>query len=348
MKEGIDRREFLKYSLAAGALLVAGEGTKAGGMAQGTTSRVTDVDKVTVLVLTDNYYDSNRPDSKVTKRYRVVPGKSIHAEHGLSYYVETVINGNTSSCMFDYGLDPVGVMNNIALLGVDPGKAKAFSLSHGHYDHFMSAVSILKQNQLRIAGGTPFYVGEEAFVRRYSLRPGRTEPDDLGQLRKEDIESLGLKVVEVKNSVQIIAGAYFTGNIERVTTYEKVPPTLLIKRGEKPEPDDFRGEQALFFSVKGKGLVVLSGCAHAGIVNTVKQAQKIAATDKIHAVMGGFHLINAKPEVIQNTVADIKAMKPDYIVPTHCTGFEAIVAFSNEMPKEFIINTAGTQYTFAA
>ncbi len=70
-------------------------------------------------MLTDNYYDALRPDTKITKRYRVVPGKSIHAEHGLSYYVETVVNGKTSACMFDYGLDPVGVMNNIAMLGLD-------------------------------------------------------------------------------------------------------------------------------------------------------------------------------------------------------------------------------------
>ena len=100
--------------------------------------------------------------------------------------------------------------------------------------------------------------------------------------------------------------------------------------------------------MKGKGLVVLSGCAHAGIVNTVKYVQKVSGTEKIHAVMGGFHLINTKAEVIQNTVADIKAMKPDYIIPTHCTGFEAVVAFSREMPNEFILNTAGSQYTFPA
>jgi 7,8-dihydropterin-6-yl-methyl-4-(beta-D-ribofuranosyl)aminobenzene 5'-phosphate synthase len=160
--------------------------------------------------------------------------------------------------------------------------------------------------------------------------------------------NFGLKVVEVKKPLQIIPGVNFTGNIERVTAYEKVPPSLLIQRGDKPEPDDFRGEQALFFNVKGKGLVVLSGCAHAGIVNTVKHAQKVAGTDKIHAVMGGFHLINAKAEVIQSTVTDIKAMKPDYIIPTHCTGFEAILAFAKEMPKEFIRNTAGTCYTFTA
>ena len=347
MKEGMDRREFLKFSMATGALLVAGEGIRAGVMAQGTV-RVTQVDKLTLWVLTDNYYDVNRAEAKIGKRYRAVPGKSIHAEHGLSFYVETVIDGKTSACMFDYGLDPLGVMNNIALLGLDIGKANAFSLSHGHWDHYTSAVSILKQNQSRIAGRTPFYVGEEAFARRYSLRPGTTEFADLGQLRKEDIEALGLEVVEVKNPLQIIPGAYFSGNIKRVTAYEKPPPTLLVKRGEKPEPDDFRGEQALFFNVKGKGLVVVTSCAHAGIVNTVKQAQKIAGTDKIHAVMGGFHLANAKPEIIQNTVADVKAMKPDYIVPAHCTGFETIVAFSREMPNEFILNTAGTQYTFGA
>lgn len=89
-------------------------------------------------------------------------------------------------------------------------------------------------------------MGEEAFCRRYSLRPGTTEPADLGQLYKEDIEATGLKVVEVKKPLEIIPGAYLTGNIERVTAYEKVPPTLLIKRGEKIEPDDFRGEQGLF------------------------------------------------------------------------------------------------------
>jgi 7,8-dihydropterin-6-yl-methyl-4-(beta-D-ribofuranosyl)aminobenzene 5'-phosphate synthase len=345
MDDSMDRRKFLKYSMAMGAFIGAGVTTKGDVMAQG-TAKITEVDKVNVWVLTDNYYDALRPDSKISKRYRVVPGKSVHAEHGLAYYVESVVGGKTTSCMFDYGLDPVGVMNNIALLGLDLGKANAFSLSHGHFDHWMGAVSILKQNQSKIAKGTPFYVGEEAFARRYSLRPGTNEAVDIGQLKKEDIEALGVKVVEVKDPVQIIPGVYFTGNIERVTTYEKVPPSLLIKRGEKPEPDDFRGEQAIFFNVKGKGLLVLSGCAHAGIVNTVKHAQKIVGTDKVHAVMGGFHLINAKPEVIQNTVADIKAMKPDYIIPTHCTGFEAITAFAREMPAEFNLNTAGTQYTF--
>ena len=347
MKEGMDRRELLKFSAAAGAFILAGELMKGGLLAQEKTG-VTEVDKVTIWVLTDNYYDALRPDSKITKRYRSVPGKSIHAEHGLAYFVETVVDGKASTCMFDFASDAAGVMNNINLLGIDIGKTNAFGLSHGHWDHYLTATSILKQNQSRIVAGTPFYVGEEAFNRRYSVRPNSPEPADLGQLMKEEIESCGLKVVEVKQPTQIIPGAYFTGDIDRITAYEKVPPTLLIKRGEKPEPDDFRGEQALVFNVKEKGLVVISGCAHAGIVNTVRQAQKVAGIDKVHAIMGGFHLLNAKPEKIQSTVADIRAMKPDYIVPAHCTGFETVVSFSKEMPNEFVMNTAGTRYTFGA
>jgi 7,8-dihydropterin-6-yl-methyl-4-(beta-D-ribofuranosyl)aminobenzene 5'-phosphate synthase len=347
MDTGMNRRDFLKYSVATGVLIAAGESMIDRVMANEMV-KMPEVDKLTIWVLTDNFYDANRVDTKITKRYRATPGKSIHAEHGLSYYVETVVDGKTSACMFDYGLDPVGVLGNIALLGLDIGKAKAFGLSHGHWDHYLGAISILKHNQSRIAPGTPFYVGEEAFNRRYARRPNTTEADDMGQLMKEDIEKLGLKVVELKKPTQIIPGAYFTGNIERLTSYEKIAANLQIKRGEKLEQEDMRGEQALFFNVKGKGLVVLSGCAHSGIVNTVRQAQKVSGTEKVHAIMGGCHLINAKPEVIQNTVVDIKAMKPDHLVSIHCTGFEANVAFSKEMPDAFSLNTAGTKYTFGA
>ena len=97
--------------------------------------------------------------------------------------------------------------------------------------------------------------------------------------------------------------------------------------------ETFIGEQAVVFNAKGKGLVVLSSCAHRGIVNTVKHAQKMTGIEKVHAIIGGCHLINAKPEVILKTVADIKAINPDYIVPTHCTGFEAITPLPERCPS---------------
>ena len=110
----------------------------------------------------------------------------------------------------------------------------------------------------------------------------------------------------------------------------------------------FEGEQAIAFVVRGKGLVVLSGCAHAGIINTVRRAREMTGVDRIYAIIGGFHLVNAAPEVIDATVVDIKAMAPEYVVPTHCTGFEAITKFREEMPEQFLLNTAGTTYVFIA
>jgi 7,8-dihydropterin-6-yl-methyl-4-(beta-D-ribofuranosyl)aminobenzene 5'-phosphate synthase len=311
--------------------------------------KMPEVDSVVITIITDNYYDALRPDAAVTKRFRTQPGKWMHAEHGLSYFIETASNGRTSGFMFDYGLDAQGVKQNMKALGIDVGKAVGFGLSHGHFDHWGALIEMLNLNRSRIKQGAPLYLGEEAFERRYSLVSGTTDRLDIGQLNRADIEALGLvRVVEVKSPTEVVPGGYFTGNIDRVTEYEKAPPVLLVKKGDAAVVDSFPGEQAMAFNVKGKGLVVLSGCAHAGIVNTVKHVQKMTGIEKVHAVVGGFHLVNAKPEIIRKTVADIKAINPDFIVPAHCTGFEATIAFSKEMPGRFILNTAGTRYTFAA
>jgi 7,8-dihydropterin-6-yl-methyl-4-(beta-D-ribofuranosyl)aminobenzene 5'-phosphate synthase len=310
-------------------------------------AKIRQVDTVRIWILADNYYDALRPNSEIANRYRVTPGESIHAEHGLAYFVETVVDGQTSACVFDFGLDPLGVINNAKLLKIDLRRADAFVLSHGHFDHWTGVIEVLRQSTEPAARGKQFYVGEEAFLHRYSRRTGTDELMDIGQLNRQVIQESGVSVTEVKTPTQIIPGCYCTGKIERVTEYESVPPGLLVERDGKIQPDDFRGEQALFFKIRGKGLVVLSGCAHAGIVNTIKQCQRVSGVKKVHAVLGGFHLINAKPEIIQNSVVDIKAIGPEFIAPTHCTGFEAIVAFSQAMPEAFILNTAGTQYTFS-
>jgi 7,8-dihydropterin-6-yl-methyl-4-(beta-D-ribofuranosyl)aminobenzene 5'-phosphate synthase len=311
--------------------------------------KIQEVEKLTVVVITDNYYDSVRPQPAIGQRFGAAPGASIHAEHGLSYFIETVVNGASSAFMFDYGLDPHGVINNMGLLDVDLSRVDALGLSHGHFDHWGGLAGILRQNQSKMRKGTPLYMGNEIFAHRFSLRPGIHEPHDIGQLRKEEIESFGtVNIVEISDPVEVIPGCYYTGNIERVTDYEKVPEGLLIERNGELEHDLFEGEQAVVFSLKGKGLVILSGCAHAGIVNTVKHAQKITGIKKVHAVIGGFHLVNVKPEIIRRTVADIKTIGPDYIVPAHCTGLEAVMAFIREMPDQFILSTAGTKYVMTS
>ncbi len=183
MKEEMDRREFLKTTAAAGAVLMAG------GIMGGTKSawglvKIPEVDRVAITIITDNYYDALRPDVAVTKRFRTQPGKWMHAEHGLSYFVETASKGKTSAFMFDYGLDALGVNRNMEVLGIDVGKADAFGLSHGHFDHWGALVETLTMNKSKIWKGAPLYLGEEAFERRCSLVPGTTNRLDIGQLSK--------------------------------------------------------------------------------------------------------------------------------------------------------------------
>ncbi len=314
------------------------------------SQEITEVARLSVTIITDNYYDALRPDAAIATRFRTSPGASMHAEHGLSYFIETItVDGRAGSLMFDYGVDPAGVMKNIKLLGIDLGRLDALGLSHGHLDHWGGLIGILRGNRTKIPTGTPLYVGSETFARRYSLRPPENVEEDLGRLDRKEIEGLDLvKIIEITELTEVTHGAYFTGTIERTTGYEQVCRTLLVERNGIREQDEFPGEQAVVFALKGKGLVVLSGCAHVGIVNTVKYAQKMTGISKVHAVMGGFHLVNPDAAVLDATLADLKAVAPDYIVPTHCTGFEATARFHRDMPDRFILNTAGTKYVFGA
>jgi 7,8-dihydropterin-6-yl-methyl-4-(beta-D-ribofuranosyl)aminobenzene 5'-phosphate synthase len=309
--------------------------------------KIPEAEKIIITVITDNLADATRLDYKIAKRQPFGRDNALHAEHGLSYHIETIVDGKSHSCLFDYAAQFQGVKRNMELLNIDFKKIEALGLSHDHWDHQATLVEFLKTKREEIPKGIPFYVGEKFFVGTYARRPNG-DIDSLFALRREDIEGLGLvRIVEIKTPTPIMQGAYLTGKVEQVTDYEKVPPIFLAKKGDQFVQEDFIGEQSIVLNAKGKGLVVLSGCAHRGIVNAVKHAQKMTGIQKVHAVMGGFHLIGAKPEIIQKTITDIKTTALEYIVPTHCTGFEAIVAFSREMPNQFILNTAGTRYIFA-
>jgi 7,8-dihydropterin-6-yl-methyl-4-(beta-D-ribofuranosyl)aminobenzene 5'-phosphate synthase len=309
---------------------------------------IEELECLTITVVTDNYYDALRTEPAVGKRYRTVPGASMYAEHGLSYVIETRTNeGETGRLMFDFGVNPAGITNNLRLLQVGLDGIDAFGLSHGHFDHWGGLTGTLTANAGVIRKDTPFYVGKDIFAHRFARRSGSDDLSDLGALDRAEIGDLGiLKIVEVEKPTEIIPGGYMTGSIERISGYEQVPSIFFLEREGRLEQDVFEGERALAFVVRGKGLVVLSGCAHAGIINTVRCAQRIAGIDQVHAVIGGFHLINAAPEIVEATVAEIIDIDPDYVVPTHCTGFEATTSFREAMPDQFILNTAGTTYTF--
>jgi 7,8-dihydropterin-6-yl-methyl-4-(beta-D-ribofuranosyl)aminobenzene 5'-phosphate synthase len=304
---------------------------------------------ISITVITDNYYDSLRPDPPCGRRFRTSPDKPIHAEHGLSFYIDVVSKGRVHNFMFDYGIDPAGIINNMKVIGLNPAKIEAMVLSHGHFDHWGGLMDLLSCIETNNPGQEiPFFVGKNCFSHRFSVRPGSKDLIDLGELKKETIEQSGMfRVIEAEEPEEILKGVYITGRIERTTEYEKVPDNLLVERGGRIEQDYFDEELAVFSVLENKGLVIISGCAHAGIVNTVRYIKQLTGIKKVHAIIGGFHLINAPTDFIKRTIYDIKEVEPDYIIPMHCTGFEAIVSFAHTMPDKFILNTAGTTYTFS-
>jgi 7,8-dihydropterin-6-yl-methyl-4-(beta-D-ribofuranosyl)aminobenzene 5'-phosphate synthase len=348
MDSGLNRREFLRATVAAGTVLFSTDFLPKEAAAQGVV-KIPEAEKITITIIIDNLADATRPNYKIARRPpRIVSplDNALHAEHGLSYHIETLLEGQSHSLLFDFATDFQGFKKNTDLLKIDFKKIQALALSHDHYDHQAALMELLKAKREDFPKGIPFYVGENFFVGTYSKVPDG-QVVSLLALKREDIEGLGMvKIVETKGPTQIIPGAYFTGKVERVTDYEKIAPNFVAKKGDQFVQEDFIGEQAVVLNAKGKGLIVLSGCAHRGIVNTVKHAQKITGIEKVHAIIGGFHLTGAKPDLIQKTITDVKAIHPDYIVPTHCTGFEAVSTFAREMPDQFILNTAGTKYIF--
>jgi 7,8-dihydropterin-6-yl-methyl-4-(beta-D-ribofuranosyl)aminobenzene 5'-phosphate synthase len=347
METEMTRRDFLYVTAATGAILFAGNFPQGTSWAQGVIN-IPEAEKIVITVITDNLADATLPHHKIAQRLGRVNSpldNAPHGEHGLAYQIETVVGGERHFCLFDFAADAQGVMKNMNLLKIDLTKIEALGISHDHWDHQAAFLEILKAKKDQFRQGIPLFVGEQFFAGTYMRQPNG-QIVSLLALNRSDVEALGfVKIMEVKEPTSIIPGAYLPGRVEQVTDYEKVPPGFVARKGNEYVQESFPGEQAVILNAKGKGLVVLSSCAHRGIVNTVKHAQKMTGIEKVYLVMGGFHLTNAKPEVIKKTVADMKAINPQYIVPTHCTGFDAITTFYREMPDQFILNAAGTRYT---
>jgi len=139
-----------------------------------------------------------------------------------------------------------------------------------------------------------------------------------------------------------------TGEVERITAFEKGLPNALYERNGKIEKDPISDDQAIVINLKGKGLVIISGCSHAGIINTVLFAKKITGVEKIHGILGGFHLTGPFFEqIIEETISELRSMEPQVIVPMHCTGWKAIQRFSEEFPSSFILNSVGSMFTLS-
>ena len=311
-----------------------------------------EVDKVEVLTLQDNYIDIAAFDSTEIVQ-RAMPVKdmeiknSILAEHGFSAVVTISKGDEPRRVIFDFGFSEHGATFNADALGVDLSTVEAMVLSHGHMDHFGGLVPLTKR-----IGKT----GVELVLHPAALRKPRyakvTEDFKLylPSLTRERLEDASVSVVETKEGRPILDGALlYLGEIPRRTEFEKGFPRMFYEDDGEEKWDPIEDDTAVVANVRGKGLVILSGCAHAGIINTVKYAQEVTGVDSVHVVMGGFHLTGADFEpIIEPTVEALKDLDPEYVIPTHCTGRKAIMHIEKEMPEQFLLNMSGTKMVFEA
>ena len=291
------------------------------------------------------------------------PGRTLVSEFGLAMHVETRRGTQTRSTLVDFGFTPEALINNTELLGIDPSVLDALVLSHGHYDHFGGLVGFLQKYKSRLKPKLPLYVGgEDCFCsRQWTGPPVR---GDFGVLDRQALKEANLSVTYAEGASLVADHGFTTGQIG-LRSFEKLLSPTAMKIGVEggvgcyaerlPEnertqtvvPDQFRHELAIGFNLKGKGLVVLTSCSHRGVVNAVRQAQAASGIQKVHALIGGFHLAPYQDDYVQQTVAALKEINIDYVIPLHCTGEPFYDKARAEMPGKVLRSYTGTRFVFS-
>jgi len=266
------------------------------------------------------------------------------AEHGFSMLIKVFSKEGFHTILFDAGLSREGVVANAKGMGLNLAEIESIVLSHGHYDHFGGMVNVLKVIDKK---KLPIIVHGDMFKIR-----GAVNPD--GTVRKftkfppED-QVTPAKYLQTKQPYLLADdNILVTGEIPRKTDFEKGFPRQRVLSDGKWQPDPWVwDDRALVINVKRKGLVVISGCAHAGIVNTTLYAQQITEVAKVHAIMGGFHLAGKECEPrISPTVEMLRQLNPKIVVPSHCTGWRGKYAIFEAMRRAFVWNSVGNLYRF--
>ncbi|WP_035568291.1 MBL fold metallo-hydrolase [Caballeronia sordidicola] len=328
------------------------------------------VDKVSVRVVTDSSYSALESSRRIgnvdVQRFGLAlaqdqsPRLAIENEWGLSMHVESSQGAQSKQILIDFGYTPETLNNNIGLLKIDPAQLDALLLTHGHYDHFGGMVGFLQANRDKLKSQLPIYLGgEECFcTREIGVR-------QFGSLDRQAMRDANLNVIFAEHPAVVANHAFTTGWIPQ-TTFEKPlnPSNMTVgvrngvgcaadklpldKQSATTIPDDFQHEQGTAYLVKDRGLVVLTSCAHRGVLNTVKTAMKVSGVSRVHAIVGGFHLAPQPPEYQQATVNMLKEINPDYLIPMHCSG-EAFYAMATQaMPGKVLWSSTGTRFTFGA
>ncbi len=311
-----------------------------------------EVDRVEITTLQDNYVDLLASDgSEVVQRAIPLKGmeikNSVLAEHGFSALVSVTAGGKRRDLLFDFGFSAHGAAFNAEALNLDLTSVEVLALSHGHPDHTGGFAALMKKVGRE---GLELFLHPSAFkAPRYTKITDELHIN-FPPFTREEIQRAGVRAEETAEPGLLLDGtALFLGEIPRRTPFETVPSIFRCQENGRETHDSIEDDTALVFKVKDRGLVVLSGCAHSGIVNTVRRAQEVTGVDRVFAVMGGYHLTGADPDtVIAPTAKALQEIDPRYIVPTHCTGRIAADHMQKQMPDRFLLNMSGTRMTFAA
>jgi 7,8-dihydropterin-6-yl-methyl-4-(beta-D-ribofuranosyl)aminobenzene 5'-phosphate synthase len=262
-------------------------------------------------------------------------------------------NSNEHTVLFDAGISSNCLLHNGQILaqskavlmgevGLNIQDIEAVVLSHGHFDHFGGLLGFFNE----IGKAIPLHLHPKATVdRRFQMSPQMQI--DMPVLDEAALKKAGANFQQEQYASKIASDLILvSGEVERVTGFEKGMPGMEAKIDGKWTLDPFYDDQGLAVNLKNKGLAVLGGCSHAGIVNKVKHLKKKAGVDRVHAVLGGFHLSGDNEKLIDPTIEELKAINPDYVVPMHCTGWNAISRFAREIPGQFLLNSVGSTLYF--
>ena len=314
---------------------------------------INELDRVEILTLQDNYIDMTAMDNsamihRAGSRVKGQVRKSVLAEHGFSAVIRTTTGERTRTMLFDFGFSEIGAAYNAKALDVPMGEIEAIALSHSHGDHMGGFRDLVK---LIGKPGIELVVHPGAFkAPRYVKFDGGKSKSHHPPFTREMAAAAGVKVVEAKEPRPMLGGdVLFLGEIPRRTAFETGLPNAYYEEGGVEKKDIIDDDTSIVMNLKGKGLIVLSGCAHSGIINTVSRAREATGIDTVYVIMGGFH-INVAPTdpLVGLTVDALRKINPRYIVPTHCTGRKSIQQIEASLPESFILNMAGTRLTFAA
>jgi 7,8-dihydropterin-6-yl-methyl-4-(beta-D-ribofuranosyl)aminobenzene 5'-phosphate synthase len=314
------------------------------------------VDSVVITTLMDNVTDAIMPDLGPARRFaaqlpnrnsavmadRNVPDALI-AEHGFSALITVTKAGQEHRFLFDAGTSPDGVVENMRRLGIDPHSIEVIVCSHGHFDHTTGLDGLARALG---PSNMPVLIHPHFWRRRRLLIPGR-EPRELPTTSRQALEGAGFEITENEQPSFLFGrSVLITGEVARTTGYEPGFPSQQAFLAGQWQPDPLvLDDQALIIHVAGKGLVVLTGCGHAGVVNIARYATLLTGGQPLYALLGGFHLSGPVFEpLIPRVLDDLAGLNPAVLVPAHCTGWRAQHAMSARFPAAFTPNTVGTSF----